>query len=77
MSQITAVLKCQKQAPTAYGTNVSFYPSYGPEENKAWADATPSAMIMLTVKNDVADKFEAGAEYLLTFQKREVSPSDG
>ncbi len=71
MSQITAVAKCQKQAPTDFGTNVSFYPSYGPEENKAWADATPSLILMMTVKNEVADSFEQNGEYLITFEKRD------
>lgn len=70
MSQITAVARCQKQAPTDYGTNVSFYPAYDSPENQEWATATPSLSVMMTVQNDVAERFEQGGEYLITFEKR-------
>lgn len=71
MSQITAVAKCQKYAPTDYGTNINFYPNYGPEENKEWAEATPVFNLTMMVKNEVADRFEHGGDYLITFEKRD------
>ena len=70
MPKITAVARCQKLGTTDYGTTVSFYPDYQGEENKEWANATPSLSVQMVVRNDVAEKFEQGGSYMITFEAR-------
>ena len=48
-------------------TTLSFYPDYADGRNKAWAAATPSLSLTMTVKNDVAACFTEGVAYTLTF----------
>lgn len=72
MSAVTAVAKCQKFNPGEDTTTVMFYPAYDNPLNKEWSKFTPSLSIQMCVLNEVAEKLEAHAEYLITFEKREV-----
>lgn len=48
---------------------VSFYPDYQDGRNKAWAVATPSLSLNMVVKAEVAERFEQGSAYTLTFEE--------
>lgn len=68
---ITAKIKLQSKGAsgaTAEGTTVlAFVPDYQDERNKEWATATPALSLSMTVKDDVADRFEQGKAYTLQF----------
>lgn len=68
---ITAKAKLGSKYETSNGDFVlNFYPDYygdKKEVNKAWATASPSLSFMLTVIPPVAEKFEQGASYTVTF----------
>jgi hypothetical protein len=72
MSTITAVAKCQKFNPGEDTTTVSFYPAYDNPLNAEWSKYTPALSVHMSILNEVAEKLDAGAEYLITFEKREV-----
>lgn len=46
---------------------LSFNPDYADGRNKEWAEATPHLSLQMTVKGSVADQFEVGKPYTLTF----------
>lgn len=46
---------------------VTFTPDYQDGRNKEWAAATPHLELRMTLRNDVAAKFELGKSYTLTF----------
>lgn len=73
MGKITAVAKLEHKAPKQESeeTNLVFYADYSDERNKEWAKYTPALSLNMTVLNSVADGFEQGASYLLTFEKRD------
>lgn len=69
---VTAKVVLQgKQSTGANGEEkyLSFVPDYADGRNREWARATPSLSLAMTVKNDVADRFEVGAGYTLTFER--------
>lgn len=47
--------------------SVSFYADYADGRNKEWSLATPSLSMTMTLKGPVADQFEIGKRYTLTF----------
>jgi len=69
---ITAKVKCSNKEP-AWGdqTTLTFQPDYQDGRNAAWAEATPALSLTMTVKGAVADKFEQGKPYTLTFTETE------
>lgn len=50
---------------------VQFYADYMDGVNKAWAAATPTLNLDMTVNGEVADFFEQGGKYTLTFARNE------
>ncbi len=48
-------------------TTLSFYPDYADGRNQAWAAATPSLHLTMTVKDEIATHFTENAAYTLTF----------
>ncbi|WP_104116959.1 hypothetical protein [Arthrobacter sp. B1805] len=69
MSKTTAVAKLTGKAASISGTvGLSFYADYNDERNKAWAKYTPALSISITVLESVAEQFEQGANYLVTFE---------
>jgi len=72
---ITAKITCNSKQ--TYGpadepmATVSFMPDYMDGRNKEWAAATPTLNLSMTVKGSVADQFEPGKKYTLTFEENE------
>lgn len=71
---ITAKVKCNiKQEYTdgagARQTTVGFMPDYADGRNKEWAQYTPHLDLRMTLKGEVADRFEVGKAYTLTFEE--------
>lgn len=57
---------------TPWGWEVEFTPDYAEGRNAEWAAATPSGMIRLTIKNELAaEQFEPGGAYTVTFDREE------
>ncbi len=71
MSKTTAVAKLYTKQPAVDGeqTALFFNADYNDERNKEWSKYTPALSINMTVLNSVAEQFEQGARYLLTFEK--------
>lgn len=74
---VQAKLRCTWNEATQWSTEespchtVRLAPVYGDsEENKQWSKYTPSGQVELNITNPAAfDRFEANAEYLVTFEK--------
>lgn len=70
---VTAKVKVYKSP--AYGNSqdvrLDFTADYSDGRHKEWATATPIINLMMYVKSDVADKFENGSAYTLTFTKED------
>lgn len=65
---ITAKVTCQTKAPAGEGQfEVTFVPDYADGRNKDWALYTPSLSLSMTVRGEVADRFEPGRAYTLQF----------
>lgn len=68
---ITAKVICNSKLITGAGEHrqavVKFSANVTPE-NKAWSLYTPALQLEMTLKGDVADRFEPGQSYTLTFE---------
>lgn len=68
---ITAKVTCTSKQETGAGDNrcarVTFGPDYQDGRNKEWSLATPYLSLEMTLRGDVADRFEPGTHYTLTF----------
>jgi len=72
MSKITAVATVYTKKDAGNGqTALVFGADYNDERNKAWAKYTPGLVLNMTVLDAVAEKFEQGGRYLLTFERDE------
>lgn len=70
-SQITAVASLYTKGDVMDGqVALVFCADYADERNKAWAKYTPGLTVNMTVLDSVADQFEQGGRYLLTFEKQ-------
>ena len=47
----------------------SFSANYADGKNNAWAIWTPTLQLSMTLKGEVADRFDVGQEYTLTFDE--------
>jgi hypothetical protein len=55
-----------------WGWELEMTPDYAEGKNAEWAAATPSGMIRMTIKNELAAKqFEPGDSYEIVFNKLE------
>jgi hypothetical protein len=52
-------------------TGLVFSADYNDDANKEWAKYTPSLNLTMTVLNEVADGWEYGDKFTLTFDKSE------
>lgn len=69
MSAITAKMQLATMSHHADGqTGLSFVVDYQDGRNKEWSKYTPGGQIQLTVKSEVAEHFELGGSYLVTFE---------
>jgi hypothetical protein len=71
---ITAKVVCHSKLITGAGEHrqavVKFAADTSPE-NKAWSLYTPALQLDMTLRGDVADRFEPGTAYTLTFEPNE------
>lgn len=68
---ITAKVILQTKSISISTTGLLFYPDYGDGRNKEWSTSTPHLELKMTVTNEVADLFDVGGRYTLTFDKEE------
>lgn len=70
--RITAVANLQvKEAKGDGQTLLAFGADYNDERNKEWAKYTPGLSLQTTVLDEVAENFEQGGRYLLSFIKQD------
>lgn len=69
---ITAKIVCQTKQESGEGddrqVNVSFGADYADGRNKEWARYTPGLSLTMGLRGAVADQFEVGKPYILTFE---------
>lgn len=71
MRKTTAVVTMHTKAAQGNGhTQLGFAADYQDERNKEWAKYTPSLSLSMNVIDSVAEQFEQGQTYLLTFEPR-------
>lgn len=52
-------------------TPLSFGADYSDDRNREWAKYTPALNFSMTVLDEVAERFERGGRYLITFEREE------
>lgn len=72
---ITAKTQCQSKTESGEGDSrqatVTFVPDYADGRNKEWALYTPGLSLTICLKGAVADRFEQGKAYTLTFTEED------
>lgn len=72
MSKTTAVAILYAKGESRDGqTALHFNADYSDERNKEWSKYTPALGVTMTVLDAVAEQFEQGGRYLLTFEKQD------
>lgn len=73
--QVTAKVCCGSKNESGEGDErqvvVSFHPDYADGRNKEWSLYTPHLSLQMTLRGQVADLFEQGKAYTLTFTANE------
>ncbi len=73
MADVTAKIKCTGKSPTEDGedaqVSLTFGPDYADGRNQEWAKYTPGLSLTMGVKASVAEHFEVGDTFTLTFSK--------
>jgi hypothetical protein len=68
---VTAKIVCTSKTESGEGDNrqvvVGFSPDYQDGRNKEWSLYTPALSLSMTLKGDVADRFEPSKAYTLQF----------
>jgi hypothetical protein len=68
---ITAKVKCYQKTETGAGADrqvqVGFNADYANGRNQEWSLYTPALNMAMTLKGEVADRFEIGKAYTLEF----------
>jgi hypothetical protein len=68
---ITAKVQCSSKVESGEGdtrqTVVTFVADYADGRNKEWSLYTPALSLSMTLKGDVADRFEPSKAYTLQF----------
>lgn len=67
-AKVTCHLKQESGEGDARQVVVTFIPDYADGRNKEWSLYTPALSLQMTVKGSVADQFEPGRAYTLTFE---------
>jgi hypothetical protein len=69
---VTAKISCTRKTEQGEGAErqvqVDFLPDYNDGRNKEWSLYTPALSLSMTLKGAVADHFEPGQHYTLTFE---------
>lgn len=72
MSNITAKIKLTSKGESSDGqVQLNFGADYADDRNKEWARWTPGLSLTMGLKGAVADQFEVGKAYTLTFTPEE------
>lgn len=71
MVKVTAKVKCLSKEDAGDQVHLRFEPDYSDGRNAEWAKYTPSLSLSMNVKGDVAERFEPGGKYTLTFEPSE------
>lgn len=72
MSKTTAVTSLVTKRDAGSGqVALGFQADYNDERNKEWAKYTPALSVTMNVTEQVAEQFEQGGRYLLTFERAE------
>jgi hypothetical protein len=69
VSEITAKVKVFKSPSHNEDVRLDFQGDYSDGRNQEWSSATPLINLTMYVKPEVAEKFEHGSAYTLTFTK--------
>jgi hypothetical protein len=74
---ITAKVQCQTKQESGKGDKrqvvVTFVPDYADGRNKEWSLYTPALSLSMTLRGEVADRFEPSSRYTLTFTPDEAT----
>lgn len=65
----TAKLLLNNKSEINEQVQLSFGPDYADGRNKEWAKYTPALSLSLTVLPEVAERFTAGAAYVMTLEE--------
>jgi hypothetical protein len=69
---VTAKITCSRKVDQGDGqVALSFQPDYDNDRNKEWAKYTPSLSVSMNVLSEVAEQFEPGEAYTLSFSKND------
>lgn len=69
MRVVTAKVTCTAKSEGFEGaSSLSFSPDYQDGRNAEWAAATPNLSLSMTVIGAVAEHFELGGKYTLSFE---------
>lgn len=72
---VTAKIVCQSKTETGEGDDrqatVTFAPDYADGRNAEWARWTPGLSLTIGLRGSVADRFEQGKPYTLTFTEED------
>lgn len=72
MKQVTAKVKVANREEVGDGqVFLEFQADYEDGRNKEWAKYTPGMSINTTMKGEVAEQFQVGDAFTLTFSKEE------
>jgi hypothetical protein len=71
---VTAKIECQSKTAQSEGTEqeqvqLTFVADYTDGRNKEWSRYTPALSLSMTVLPSVADRFQVGNAYTLTFDE--------
>lgn len=78
---VTAKIKCDRlnETLTAEGAvdqvTAYFSPDYEDDRNKEWSKYTPALSLTMTLKGEVAKRFNAGQKWTMTLDEEESSTS--
>lgn len=68
---VTAKIICQGKTENGSGderqVQVTFAPDYADGRNKEWSLYTPALSLSMTLRGEVADRFQQGSRYTLMF----------
>lgn len=66
-------LYSKEENPDNEQTALFFNADYADPRNREWARFTPALSLGMTVLNSVAENFESGKRYLLTFEEADTA----
>ena len=69
--KVTAKVKVtlKENNPNSGSTRLAFGADYADDRNKEWSEFTPSISLNMSVKDSVAEHFDLGQAFTLTFEQ--------